>query len=221
MNRFLFLLFACCILVAPIQSDAAEPTSVEKARDYFSRGEEAFRQKQWQEALGHYQNALAIVSRPSILFNIAQCYRLLNDSAQALTFYRRYLSEWDKQNPNQPAPGSEEVNEHIQTLEAQMREQQAREPVQESTQPAQKINPAITQTPAVLATPPSPAFSVEKPSEPAQSSSRPFYKTWWFWTTVGAVAAGTTTALILATASPDSINGVDSSGNPTWNFILE
>jgi len=64
-------------------------------------------------------------------------------------------------------------------------------------------NPSPTSAPAALLEQPSP--SAEEPVNP----ERPFYKKWWFWTTVGAaVVAGSITAFLLTRRTPDACDGL-------------
>lgn len=63
--------------------------------------------------------------------------------------------------------------------------------------------PAPAAEPATLLVQPNP------PAPDATAAEQPFYKTWWFWTGVGAVVvAGTVTAFLLARRTPDACSGV-------------
>jgi hypothetical protein len=48
---------------------------------------------------------------------------------------------------------------------------------------------------------------VDLTATPEAKPGRPFYATWWFWTAVTAVAAGTVTAILIARRSDDPCNG--------------
>ena len=63
-----------------------------EARDAFEEGAASFRLGQYQAAIGAWQRAYELRPDPVFLFNIAQAYRLAEDDAQALDFYRRYLA---------------------------------------------------------------------------------------------------------------------------------
>jgi hypothetical protein len=65
-------------------------------------------------------------------------------------------------------------------------------------------NPATTSAPADLL--------VQPETTPAQpvAEDRPFYKTWWFWTSVGAaVVAGSVTAFLLTRPAPNACDSLD------------
>jgi hypothetical protein len=60
--------------------------------------------------------------------------------------------------------------------------------------------------PAAAAASPNLLGQATPPEQP--TAGLPFYKTWWFWTGVGAVVvAGTVTAIILATRSSGACDG--------------
>jgi hypothetical protein len=66
------------------------------------------------------------------------------------------------------------------------------------------LPPVETPKPVVMAVAPKPPAPVEelpmwaRTKEPEKEESTPWYKTWWFWTTVGVVvAAGATTGVVL------------------------
>jgi hypothetical protein len=56
-------------------------------------------------------------------------------------------------------------------------------------------------------TPPAPAGAdLSARNEPAPEPARtPIYKTWWFWTGVGAVVAGSVVTTLLLTRSKDGV----------------
>lgn len=69
-----------------------QPTEAEQiARAEFERAQRAYDLGRFDEAIGHYGRAYEAMPLPPLLFNIAQCHRLLGEYAQAAFFYRRYL----------------------------------------------------------------------------------------------------------------------------------
>jgi len=75
------------------QAVAAAPTAAEKhAREMFQRAEMSFNLGKFSDALADYQAAYQAKPLPAFLFNIAQCYRNMQDYERARFFYRRYLA---------------------------------------------------------------------------------------------------------------------------------
>jgi len=112
--------FSVVVVVAALTLGAspvhAAPESLSQARIHFDAGETFYRLGQFREALAEYQAALKLTRRPSIIFNIAQCYRQLERHRKALFYYRLYLSDWARLRPGQPAKYHKEVAAHITRL---------------------------------------------------------------------------------------------------------
>ena len=87
-----------------------------QAKTRFSRGETHYRLGNFSQALKEYQAALRLTHRPSIIFNIAQCHRQLNNNPKALFYYKLYLSDWERQRPGISPPYRNEVRSHITRL---------------------------------------------------------------------------------------------------------
>lgn len=119
-DRLVCLLCLIC-LCAPAPA-AAQSTDLsinkQKVRALFTQGETAYRVGKFDEALGHFLAALKLYSRASIVLNVAQCYRQLNQTNQALFYYKLYMTQWQREHPDKPSPYSEEVTRHIATLKA-------------------------------------------------------------------------------------------------------
>lgn len=92
--------------------------ALNQAKKLFAQGQTAYRLGAFKGALGHFQAALKITSRPSIVLNIAQCHRQLGHTNQALFNYKLYLTQWKRANPDRPSPYAAEVSKHIAELEA-------------------------------------------------------------------------------------------------------
>src|SRR5690348_5408028 len=65
----------------------------ERARELFKQGSKHFKLGEYADALASFKEAYRNFEEPTILFNIAQCHRQLNQKADAIRFYRTYLSE--------------------------------------------------------------------------------------------------------------------------------
>jgi hypothetical protein len=193
---------------------ADDPTAVE-ARRHYEEGTKAFNLGEYPRAIGAFKAAYNAKPDPSLLYNIAQSFRLQGDAGQAIFFYKSFLR-------NLPAtPNRKEVEARIRTLEKQA-EEQRKEAVPVVTPPAPALAPPPASSPVqplaipsseassppkdttakpVEETPPSTAPPPLAPQPPLASSTvdltapptdvppagKPIYKKWWFWTGIGAV----------------------------------
>jgi tetratricopeptide (TPR) repeat protein len=58
---------------------------------HYQRATRAYDLQKYQEAIDEYQKAYEISGDPPMLYNIAQAYRLADQPAEALRYYRRFL----------------------------------------------------------------------------------------------------------------------------------
>ena len=100
-----------------------------RVKALLKQGAKEYRLSNFKAALEAYKEALAIENRPSTILNVAQCHRQLGERERALFYYRLYLTEWDRANPDKASPFLEEVQGHIKQLaaaiESEKRTQQA------------------------------------------------------------------------------------------------
>jgi tetratricopeptide (TPR) repeat protein len=155
---------------------AATPTERTQARDVFRRAQQHYKLAEYVEALDAFKEAYRLIEDPSLLFNIAQCYRQLNKKEEALRFYRTYLHDAGKAGIDH---GTEQI---VASLEQAIKEEQAARNAQPQATLEQPPPPVLTPAPneapatAVLVTP-----AVRTADKP------PVYRRWWLWTTVAAV----------------------------------
>jgi hypothetical protein len=149
-----------------------------RARELFKSGSQHFKLGEYGEALTAFKEAYRNFEDPTILFNIAQCHRQLNQKPEAIRFYRTYLSELPK------APNRDEVRQLIAMLETALAQETAARTVPPSgtlgTPPRNDAEPRPepSVTPATIE---SPRADVVR----AAPTRTPVYKKWWFWTAVG------------------------------------
>jgi tetratricopeptide (TPR) repeat protein len=103
----------------PGTSTESEETRREVTR-LFNEAETQYRLGNFDAALRGYQAALKLRSHPSLLFNVAQCYRQLKNAERALFFYKLFLSDWEREHPGTRPPTEAEVQRHIETLSAEL-----------------------------------------------------------------------------------------------------
>lgn len=102
--------------------------SLSQARIHFDAGETFYRLGEFRKALSEYQAALKLTRRPSIIFNIAQCYRQLGNHRKALFYYRLYLSDWARLRPGKAVKYRKEVDGHIARLYRLVQQEQQPSP---------------------------------------------------------------------------------------------
>lgn len=90
MKTFLALsvLFLAVALASP-----AHATTTAVARQHFMQGQAFYKQAHYDEAIREFQAAYDARPHPAVLFNLAQCYEKLGDTASALKDYREYLRQ--------------------------------------------------------------------------------------------------------------------------------
>ena len=118
------------ILPAPGRADDAR---VEQARQLYHKGEEQYRIGQFAQALQHYEAALKLSPRPNLMFNIAQCFRLLKQPARALFYYKLYITEWNRRHSGDPEPFVfRDARRHIVQLTSKIKAREAKNQAKEA-----------------------------------------------------------------------------------------
>ncbi len=145
------------------------------AKSHFKRGKASFELGRFSEALGHYEKAYEMLPLPGFLFNIGQCQRNLNNHEKAIFSFRLYLQKVPK------ARNRAAVETLLEDLEAKAEAERKRKAHEQATR-VPEYNPDRdpgTKTGGNII--------VQRPVKPLPPS-KPFYKQWWFWVPVAAVA---------------------------------
>jgi len=211
--------------------DSAEGNKV-AARAEWRQANVAYNLGHYDEAAKHFEAAYTLVQDSAFLFNIAQSYRMGGKLDQALDRYRAFLRTGRADAPNRDMAeklvaeikrklDEEKKSAPIAPPEAAPVKEAAPAapalavpPVPAETTAAGPSSAAPAPVPAAPATPiaipvPPPAESTTTltttPAAPAPASAgEPIYKTWWFWTGVGAVVVAATVTTILFAYHPSS-----------------
>lgn len=150
-----------------------DPAAKARARQHYKNGKAAFELGKFGKALKQYEKAYQILPLPGFLFNIGQCHRNLNLYEKAIFSFRLYL----RKKPN--ATNRSAVETLIEDLEVKAEEERKRKEKERATKiPHYKPEPK----PEFIVQPP-PRHPPPRPPPP-----KPFYKQWWFWVPVAAVA---------------------------------
>jgi hypothetical protein len=141
-----------------------------EAKRFFREGKKAYAEGRFEEAAHSFAKGYALDPQPAFLLNRAQSERSAGMPGPALAHYREFL----RVQPTTPL--RPQVEELIRELEAEVGK----------TTPPRAAPPRVAPSVAVAASPSPP------PPAPPGPGATPVYKTWWFWTVIGAVVVGTT-----------------------------
>jgi tetratricopeptide (TPR) repeat protein len=83
------VLLTVVVLAVPVRAD----DNAAAARDHFQRGSKAFDLGVYDEAITEYNLAYRLRDEPALLYNLAQAHRLAGHAADALRFYKIYLTK--------------------------------------------------------------------------------------------------------------------------------
>ena len=151
-----------------------------EAEKKVGEAEEVYETGDYQGSLEKLTQARALYASPALHFNLGLAYRGLGRDQDALDSFRRFVSETSAEDPALVAR-RREASWHIEALQARLHRAVL-----------------LTRPPAP---PPAPAVAAVAPP-PARPAPR-LYRRWWFWTALGAVAAGAvTTAVLWRRSSP-------------------
>jgi tetratricopeptide (TPR) repeat protein len=214
------LALVCFLAFARVAAAGSGGTDLRRlylsASNHFDLGEYA-------AALTEFKELYRLKNDPVLLYNIAQCARLLGKSDDALRSYRVYLMR----SPN--APNRAEVEGRIAALEAALRNAPAPAPQPDpgvaAARPAGAARSSgdagaarssgdagaarssgdagAAKLGVGSARPDSDASTtLVKPATPVERKRTPLYKKWWLWTAVGGVVvAGAAVGLGVALSS--------------------
>jgi len=163
-----------------------EQTEKEKesaARARFDEATKQYNLGQFDQALKEYKAVYELKPHPGLLFNIAQCYRRLEDYGAAAFYYRRYRDE-----AHLTGADAELVNGLIAEVEAKQAKRDEHERELEITRAATKL--AADQAALKAATE---KLTAEAPQTPVALGPMPqdnrdtIFTKWWFWAAAGVV----------------------------------
>ena len=170
--------FVLLVALAPGAAHALQLSPLQKAemKSHYEKATRAYDLGKYQEAVDEYQKAYEIGGDPPMLYNIGQAYRLNDQPAEAIRFYRRYL----QRSPN--ARNREDVERKITELEKLIDER--RKAAAAVTPPPVTDDAPATVTVAPPPVPPPPPLIVVPPPPPPPSPARQVVG----WSMIGAGA---------------------------------
>jgi Tetratricopeptide repeat len=163
----LLTLFSLASWLSPCLARAAELSPQQKLemKQLYERATRAYDVGKYAEAIEYYQKAYEIGGDPPMLYNIAQSYRLNDQPADAVRFYRRYLQRAPS------ARNKDDVERKIGELEKIVEERRraqlaAPPPSPPATPPPSTTGPGVTPPPVQ----PAPTPSTTTPTEGATTA---------------------------------------------------
>jgi hypothetical protein len=106
--------FRLLLIAALFVGKVALAKDTAAARQFYEQGTRYFDLGQYADALESFKKAYWVYEDPVFIFNIAQCYRQLDNKKEALRFYRTYLRKV------RDAPNVDDVKKTIAELEAKV-----------------------------------------------------------------------------------------------------
>jgi len=176
---------------------AETPTQRTAAKEAFVRGDAAFKQERFEDALAAFKSGFELSKKPRFLLNIGHCQKKLGRVEEALDSYQRFLA-------TDPKPADRE-------LAQQMVDEVTPVVAQERAEREQRERAAQL----ALSPPPPPAATLplndlkEQTTEP----DAPIYSRWYFWAGVGVVVvAGVVAGVALSGGDGEKLVG-------TWGEV--
>ena len=112
--RLVAPMLAVVLLATGVAPRGAHADDAQQARELFTQGNTFFDLGQFDKAIDAWQKGYQLKNDPGFLYNIAQAYRVTEDTQKAIFFYRRYLSNAPK------AHNRAEVEQKIEALQKQL-----------------------------------------------------------------------------------------------------
>jgi hypothetical protein len=162
-----------------------------QARVHFDKGKTYFEVDEYRKAIDEFKAAHVEKADPAFLYNIAECYRHLGETHEALVYYRRFLSL---------SPANDRTRATVEKRIAELQSSKAG-----SKPPRKELEPAVVEPARAPVVAPSPVITAAPIGEPPAATligepqpargapvdePRPLYKKGWFIATVAAVVVG-------------------------------
>ncbi len=119
MNRAtLRILLVLALLLVPSVALAEDKKALAQAEEHYKAAEVLYRLGKFKDALEQYRAAYKLLNSPNLLFNMAQCFRMLGQVDDALFHYQSFRDDYRRDNNDQLPPNIEEVEKLIIQLKA-------------------------------------------------------------------------------------------------------
>jgi tetratricopeptide (TPR) repeat protein len=174
------------VSLSPAYAMQLTPQQKQEIKLHYERATRAYDLQKYTEAIDEYQKAYEIGGDPPMLYNIAQSYRLNDQPADAIRYYRRYLQRAPE------ARNREYVERKIADLERLIEER--RKAAAAATPPPITVTPPAVTPPAVtpppVVTPTLPVQPQPQPQPPPPEPSHAGAVVGWAMIGAGVIADG-------------------------------
>ena len=192
-DRLCFCLALLLLVPSGAWGAQTEEEKESAARERFAEATKQYNLGQFDQALKEYKAVYELKPHPGLLFNIAQCYRQLEDYASADFYYRRYRDEAILSDAD-----AQLVDGLIAEVEAKQAERDAHERELEITREAAKLaadkEAFKAATEKLAAAEAEKLAAAEARKNPAtfigpmpQENRDTIFTKWWFWAAAGVV----------------------------------
>jgi len=165
-----------------------------RAREVFQEAEKFYNLAKFKEAMELYEKAYSMMPLPGFLFNIGQCHRMLDNFKKAVFFYEGYLRR------GKNIPDEKMVRDLIALCRkklSEMGEKKQNDGTAETDGSREKGGKDFSASQTGEGDGSEKDLLLGKDVERGSTKS-PFYKKWWFWTSIGGgVAAAVITGVVL------------------------
>jgi tetratricopeptide (TPR) repeat protein len=191
--RYIGLFVALLIAAAAHAQQSPTDDSMTRARIHFEAGRALYQLGNYNEALREFAAGYQLAPRPQFLLNLGQCYRKLDDLANARSMYQRYLHDAPASDPERP-----QAQQILAEIEKQI---------------ADQSHAAPPPPPAPVVTTPPPATTAAAAT--LTTTAPPPRKSWikrnWWIIPVGVVVVGVGVGLgvYYGTRQPDPCSGAN------------
>jgi hypothetical protein len=215
--KWMAMLLASLLLL--VSAAAAADDSETKAREYFKAASAHFDAGRYVDAQAEFAAGYELSRKPGFLWNMAECARLLGNTARAAELYKQYLATAP---PNAPQRTMAEAR--IAEIDSQKAgpapatapPASAAAPAAAPPAPASPAAVPSSVVPPVAASPRDPLAAPPPATAPAQTApanalrfdppspredATPVTGRWWFWTGLAVVAAAATVTGVALTSS--------------------
>jgi len=179
------------VLGCALHAQAQPEDNISRARTHFEAGRALYQLGNYNEALREFAAGYQLAPRPQFLLNLGQCYRKLDDLANARLMYERYLKDAPPSDPERS-----QAEQILAEIDKQISDKQA-----PATSP-----PTVTPPPSTSAQPAAATLTTTAPPPPKSWIKR----NWWI-IPVGAVVVGVGVGLgvYYGTRAPDPCSGAN------------
>lgn len=167
-----------------------------EAKALVGEGNRHYQLGHFVEASLAYEKAYELSSAPGILYNLAQCHRMVGDFERAAFYYQRYLS-------SAPAPIPNEAMARQLLAECRQKVAQRAKSEDATRKAEEEVNRAVEAR--LRADLEVARFEEARKGAAALEVARPdnsLLRKWWFWTAVGVIAVGAGSAAAVAGNQP-------------------